>query len=112
MIFITSLLDKRMSDHGVNARDVLDEILPKLLDSAHMFRSKGRIYSTVVTNKYIWTMKVNLEIFSVELCKYKYKYWELPELSLEKVECYKLLGEVLEYVKEKIYSVIAPSYIS
>ena len=112
MLIITSLLDKRMSDHGVNARDVLDEILPKLLDSVHMFRSKGRIYSAVVTNKYIWTMKVNLEMFSVEICKYKYKYWELPDLHLEKVECYKLLGEALDYVKQKIYSVITPSYIS
>ena len=111
MLIITSLLDKRMSGHEINAKDVLDEILPKLLDSAHMFRSKGRIYSAAVTNKYIWAMKVNLNEFSVEICKYRYKYWKLPELQIEKVECYKLLGEALDYVKNKIQSVIAPSYL-
>lgn len=112
MIVITSLLDNRMSEHGVNARDVLDEILPKLLDSAHMFISKGRIYSVAVTNKYIWAMKVNLNNFSVEICKYKYKYWELPELHIEKIECYRLMGEALDYAKGKMQSVVAPSYLS
>ncbi|WP_369609294.1 hypothetical protein [Sulfurisphaera javensis] len=101
-----------MSDHGVNAKDVLDEILPKLLESVHLFRSKGRIYSAIFTNKYIWTMRVNIELFSIEICKYKYKYWELPDLNIEKVECYKLMGEVLDYVKQKMSSVITLSYIS
>lgn len=112
MIVVSSLLDKRMSEHGVNVKDVIDEILPKLLNSAHMFRSKGRIYSAVFTNKFIWTMRVNTDLFSVEICKYKYKYWELPELHIEKIECYKLMGEILEYVKEKMSSIITLSYVS
>ncbi|QIW23511.1 hypothetical protein EWF20_04630 [Sulfolobus sp. S-194] len=112
MIVISSLLDKRMSDHNLNAKDVIDEILPKLLNSVHMFRSKGVIYAATFTNKYIWTMKINTQMFSVEICKYKYKYWELPDLNIRKVECYRLMGELLDYVRQKLNSVIAPSNIS
>lgn len=112
MLIISSLLDKRMSDHGVSAKDVLDEILPKLLNSVHLYRSKGRLYSAIFTNKYVWTLRVNLELLDIQICKYKYKYWELPDLHIEKVECFKLSGEVLAYAKEKISSVVAPSYVS
>ncbi|MQL56121.1 hypothetical protein [Acidianus ambivalens] len=106
MKVIESLYDRSMSEHGLFAKDVLDEIIPKLKANAHYFRSKGSIFSLAPSNKYIWTMRINLKPFYVILCKYRYTYWTLPDLELKMIDCYRLKGEVENYFKEKFYLVI------
>ncbi|BDC17807.1 hypothetical protein [Acidianus sp. HS-5] len=101
MKVIQSLYDRSMSEHGLFAKDVLDEIIPRLKANAHYFRSKGSIFSLAPSNKYIWTARINIKPFYVTLCKYSYTYWTLPDLELKMIDCYRLKGEVEEYFRNK-----------
>jgi len=100
-VIINSLYDKSMSKHKLLAKDVIDEILPKLITNAHYFKSKGSIFSLASSNKHVWTMKVTLDPFNVILCKYDYSYWLLPDLEMKLDMCFKLEGEIEEYFKER-----------
>ncbi len=90
-----------MSSHKLFAKDVIDEILPRLIKNAHYFRSKGSIFALAASNKHIWTMKITLDRFNVILCKYNYNYWILPDLEMKIDNCFKLEGEAEKYFKEK-----------
>ncbi|ARM74826.1 hypothetical protein [Acidianus manzaensis] len=104
MKIVESLFDPSLSEHGVYAKDVIDEIIPKLINNSHYFKTKGSIFSIAPSNKYIWTMKINVKPFYVILCKYKYSYWMLPDLEMKLIDCFRLKGEAEKYMYNKMYS--------
>ncbi|AWR96345.1 hypothetical protein DFR86_01470 [Acidianus sulfidivorans JP7] len=107
MKIIESLYDTSLSEHGVYAKDVLDEIIPKLKENSHYFKSKGSIFSIAPSNKYIWTMKINIKPFYVLLCKYKYSYWMLPDLEMKLIECFRLKNDIEKYFYDKMEGIIS-----
>lgn len=104
MKVVESLYDTSMSEHKAFAKDVLEEVVPKLVENAHYFKSKSTVFSVAATNKYIWTMRINLKNSTIVLCKYKYKYWKLPQLEINLLECFMLEGEAKKYFLDKVDS--------